>query len=73
MSVTCKCCELAPVVCQFSINGLELIYCESCLDAVVTATRNVYEQNESDPGDLVLLDETERRLQDLMERGEWKP
>jgi hypothetical protein len=73
MAVTCKSCELSPVVCQFSSNGLELIYCESCIEAVIMATHNVYELNESDPSDLALLDEAERRLQDLVDKGEWKP
>jgi hypothetical protein len=73
MSVTCRCCELAPVVCQISANGLEQIYCEDCVAAVVQAHNNVYVMNETDPADLALLDQTERHLQRLVDNGEWKP
>jgi len=73
MAVTCQACELAPVVCQFSTNGLELIYCEDCVDVTVRAFHNVHELNELDPSDVAFLNETEQRLQDLVDRGEWKP
>lgn len=73
MTVTCKNCGLAPVVCQFSTNGLELICCSDCMEAIVKATHNVYTLNETDPADLALLGETERQLQALVARGEWDP
>lgn len=63
---------MAPVVCSFSTNGLEMIYCQECVDSVVVAHHNVYELNETDPADLALLDDTELRLQKLVDAGEWK-
>ena len=73
MAVTCKNCELAPVVCQIAVNPLEQLYCESCVAAIAGATRNVYDVGEADPADLALIDAAEAELQKLVDKGEWKP
>jgi len=74
MAVTCKNCELAPVVCQISLNGLELIYCQDCVDAVVLANHRVHETHPllPEPGDPEFLNATEKRLQELIDSGDWK-
>lgn len=75
MAVTCKNCELAPVVCQIATNPLEMIYCQDCVNAVVAANHRVHELDPPCPelGDVILLDATEKRLKNLVDRGEWKP
>jgi len=74
MAVTCKHCQLAPVICSFSANGLEQLYCRDCLREVVLANDRVHETEPPcpEPGDLDLLDATEARLQKLIDNGEWK-